>query len=100
MVVCHQSILVRRAIAPEYDLRYRIAADVEWVLLALQRAATIVNTHRVLSEFVEGGASTRRRKTALRERYRIMRRYFGTLPTLWAHIGFMFDTLKPGYRKI
>ena len=100
MVVCHQSILVRRAIAPKYDLRYRYAADIEWVLESLKRAERIVNTHTILSEFIEGGASTVHRRESLRERYDIMRRRFGTLPTLLAHIGFLFDALKPAYRKI
>lgn len=100
MVVCHQSILVRRALAPRYDERWRIAADVEWVLLSLQRAATIVDTRTILSEFTLGGASGRHRTTALGERYRIMRRYFGLLPTWWAHLGFIFDALKPPYRKL
>jgi len=100
MVVCHQSILVRREIAPPYDLKYRYAADVEWVLLALQRARTIVNTQTVLSEFVLGGASTRYRKTSLKERYRIMKQYFGTTATWLAHAGFLFDALKPKFRKI
>jgi glycosyltransferase involved in cell wall biosynthesis len=100
MVVSHQSILVRRSIAPEYNRAWRIAADVEWVLVSLQRARTIVATHTILSEFVEGGASTVHRKTALRERFEIMRRFFGLLPTLWAHAGFVLDALKPPYRKI
>ncbi len=100
MVVCHQSILVRRAIAPKYDLRYRYAADIEWVLESLKRAERTVNPHPILSEFIEGGASTVHRRESLRERYDIMRRRFGTLPTLLAHIGFLFDALKPAYRKI
>ncbi len=100
MVVCHQSILVRRAIAPEYDLKYRYSADVEWVIISLQRAKTIVNTRTILSEFILGGASTTHRKESLQERYKIMKHYFGTIPTLWAHIRFVFDALKPNYRKI
>jgi glycosyltransferase involved in cell wall biosynthesis len=100
MVVCHQSILVRRAIAPRYDRTYRLAADVEWVLVSLRRAATIVNTHTILSEFVEGGASTVHRKTALWERYDIMRRHFGTLRTWLSHAGFVLDALRPSYRRM
>lgn len=100
MVVCHQSILVRRDIAPEYDLKYRYAADVEWVLVSLQRARTIVNTETVLSEFIEGGVSTVHRKDGLKERYRIMSHYFGMVPTIVAHSLFLFDALKPRYRKM
>ena len=100
MVVCHQSVLVRRAVVPEYELKYRYAADIEWVLVSLRRAKTIVNTRTILSEFVLGGVSTAHRRESLRERYEIMCRHFGPLATLWAHAGFLFDTLKPACRKI
>lgn len=100
MVVCHQSILIKREIAPWYDLKYRYAADVEWVLVSLQRAKTIVNTHTILSEFALGGVSTRHRKASLKERYAIMKHYFGTVRTWISHIGFVFDVLKPDYRKM
>ncbi len=98
MVVCHQSVIVRKSVAPSYDVGYRIAADVEWVLLCLRNAEKIVPTGRVLSEFTEGGISTVRRREGLRERYRIMKKYFGLLPTLWAHLRFVLDALSPDYR--
>ena len=100
MVVCHQSILVRREMAPEYNTAYRYAADVEWVLVSLQRAGTIVNTHTVLSEFALGGVSTRHRKESLRERYGIMKTHFGLLATWISHAGFIVDRFKPRFRKI
>ena len=31
LVVCHQSIVVRRSIAPNYNLQYRYSADYDWV---------------------------------------------------------------------
>lgn len=99
MVVCHQSIIVSRAIAPEYNLKYKYAADVEWVLLSLKSAKTIVNTHQILSIFVEGGASTVHRRESLKERYNIMATYFGHAKTILSHIGFVFDIFKPKYRK-
>ncbi len=99
MVVCHQSVIVSREVAPAYDLRYRYAADVAWVLESLKRARTVVNTGRVLSVFEAGGTSTRRRRESLAERFSIMREYFGWWPTIWAHIGFVFDAFRPAYRK-
>ena len=51
MVVCHQSILVSREIAPKYDLNYKTAADIEWVIASLRRADKIVNINRVVSVF-------------------------------------------------
>ena len=99
MVVCHQSILVSREIAPKYDLGYKTAADIEWVIASLRRATRIVNMHRVVSVFELGGESTRNRSLALRERFEIMRRNFGLVLTVAAHIGFVFGALKPRFRK-
>jgi glycosyltransferase involved in cell wall biosynthesis len=99
MVVCHQSILVSREISPKYDLGYKTAADIEWVIASLRRATRIVNMHRVVSVFELGGESTRNRSLALRERFEIMRRNFGLMLTVAEHIGFVFGALKPRFRK-
>lgn len=100
MTVCHQSIIVSRRVAPLYDLHYHYAADIEWVLTSLERSAAIVNTGAILSEFFEGGTSSKKRRESLRERFSIMRRHYGLLPTILSHAGFVFDLFGPKYRKI
>ena len=35
MLVCHQAFIVRRAIAPKYNLRYRFSSDVDWCIRCL-----------------------------------------------------------------
>ncbi|CDN30381.1 Glycosyl transferase group 2 family protein [Mucinivorans hirudinis] len=97
MVVCHQSFIVRREIAPLYNLEYRYAADIEWVIECLERARTIENTHLILSEFAEGGISTANRYASLRERWRIMVAKYGFFRTVTAHIGFVLA--KPFGKK-
>jgi len=100
MVVCHQSIIVRAAIAPPYQLRFRYAADIEWVISCLKLANEIVNTHLILSQFQSGGISTRMRRNSLKERFTIMREHFGLFSTLISHAGFAVDAIiKRGYRK-
>lgn len=100
MVVCHQSFIVRRAIAPRYNLRYRFAADVDWVMECTRRAKTIVNTRFILSKFVEGGISSKQRTKSLKERYRIMLKHFGKSKTIYYHFLIALDIFKPKYRKI
>lgn len=107
MVVCHQSFIVRRAVASLYDTRrYRLAADIDWVIECLKRASSIRDTGLVLSRFTTGGISTRRRRASLRERWTIMRRHYGLAATLFAHAGFAWEMLldkllrRPPYRKI
>lgn len=88
MLVCHQAFIVRREIAPEYDLRYRFSADYDWCIRCMQVARMIVNTHETLIDYLNEGVTTANRKASLRERYRIMCRYYGTLPTFLRHLWF------------
>jgi len=88
MLVCHQSFLVKRTIAEQYDLQYRFAADYDWCIRCLKKADTIFNTRLILSRFMEAGLSAANRKEALKERYRIMCKNYGKLPTQIRHIWF------------
>ena len=88
MLVCHQSFLVKRTIAEQYDLQYRFAADYDWCIRCLKKADTIFNTRLILSRFMEAGLSAVNRKEALKERYRIMCENYGKLPTQIRHIWF------------
>lgn len=100
MTVCHQSVIIKREIAPKYDTSYKFSADYLWVLSCLKQAKTIVNTNRILSIFQEGGATTQNRNKSLKERYAIMKEHFGTRQTLLHHLKFVFEMIKPKYRKV
>lgn len=95
MVVCHQSILVRRALAPEYNLDYRLSADFEWVIRVARRSSSIHNTELILSRFLEGGLTDHNIKAGLKERFKIMRRYYGLVPTILRH--FLFGVRLTNY---
>lgn len=86
LVVCHQSVLVRRSIAPQYDLGYKLTADYDWMCRVLDVSRKNVYIDAYLSKFQTAGLSTKRRKQSLKERFVIMKRHFGLLPTLWSHI--------------
>lgn len=88
MVVCHQSILVKRELAPDYNLEYRFSADIDWAIRASKKAALIHNSHLVLSRFLEGGMTDHNIKAGLKERFRIMTRYYGRIPTILRHFLF------------
>ena len=98
MLVSHQSIIVSKKAAPVYNTRYRFSADFEWCLLALKNADRVINTHQILSRFLDGGITKQNIAAGLRERFSIMSRYFGFIPTLFRHfiIGsrFLFYVLK------
>jgi len=102
MLVCHQSFLVKRTLAPNYDLQYRLAADIDWCIRCLKNAKSVLNTHLVLSDFLTDGLSSQKRKASLKERFKIMSCYYGLLPTALRHIWFAlrFFTAKLLGRQI
>lgn len=90
MVVCHQSILVKRAGAPLYNLDYRLSADIDWAIRAAKEATQIHNSNLVLSRFLEGGLTDHNIKAGLKERFKIMRHFYGLIPTILRHFVFGF----------
>ncbi len=90
MVVCHQSMLVRKDIAPEYNLEYRISSDVDWAIRSARLADDLHYTRMVLVKFMEGGLSRQNLRTGLKERFWILSGYYGFLPTLFRHAFFGF----------
>ena len=85
MLVCHQSFIAKREKAPLFDLNYRLVADYDWCIQCLKRADSIHNSRRVLSDFLEQGMSSVHRKDSLKERYTVMCKYYGKIPTLLLH---------------
>lgn len=88
MLVCHQSFITKRTIAPLYDLKYRYSADFEWCIRCMKNARKICNTRITLSNFLDGGVSTTQRKASLKERYDIMCQYYGVVSTSLLHLWF------------
>ena len=88
MLVCHQAFFVKRSIAPEYDLQYRFSADFDWCIRCMKVADAIVNSQLRLVYYLYEGATTANRKASLKERYRIMCKYYGTYPTQIRHLWF------------
>lgn len=99
MIVCHQAMLMRRSICVEYDYEnYRIAADLDWTIRCLQRSETgkLRDAGLYLCSFLAGGLSAKHRKEGLKDRFRILRKHFGLLPTLWEHFLIALQALRRG----
>jgi glycosyltransferase involved in cell wall biosynthesis len=94
MVVSHQSILVKRTLASEYDLKYTCSADIDWVISSLKRGKKIINTQTILSRYLIGGFSAKNLKKSLLERFAIYMKHYGILKTLAAHIGIVANVFK------
>ena len=98
MVVCHQSIIIRKSIIEKYDTNYKYSADYKWVLNALRKSKSTRNTNEIISVFSEGGATSVHRKKSLKERYHIMKENFGLFQVILSHIRFAFALFGPQYR--
>lgn len=94
MLVCHQAFVARRDIAEPYDLRYRFSADYEWCLRCLRKAKSCAYTGTTLIDYLADGLTDKNHKASLRERFDIMCQYYGTVPTLFRHIGFFVRNLR------
>lgn len=93
LMVCHQSILVKKTIADNYNLQLKVAADYLWVLSALEKAHNIVNTRQILSRYLENGFSANNQFLANRERMKVMIEHYGLWSTLVSHVKITFRYL-------
>lgn len=86
MVLCHQSFIAKREICPKYNLYYRQAADIDWILQILWKNPSNVNAGMVIAAFETGGSSSQNEKRALKERYAVLSKFYGRIPNFIAHI--------------
>lgn len=95
MLVCHQAFVARTdlARATPYDLRYRLSADFDWCVRLMKQAEALrlpmVNLHDVVADYLSEGMTTRHHEASLKERFCIMARHYGLLPTLLRHVWFV-----------
>lgn len=98
MLVCHQAMVVLAKIAPRYDLSYRFSADYDWVIRTIQSSRRNLFVDKVIIDYLNEGTTTRNHRASLMERYRIMCRYYGTLPTIARHFGFAVRALRRKFK--
>lgn len=96
MLVCHQAFFVRHTLLEPYNLDYRFSADFDWCIRMMKKARTLHNTHLTLIDYLEEGMTTRNHKASLKERFRIMVKYYGWLSTAAYHAWFVLRlVIKP-----
>ncbi|MCC8115444.1 MAG: glycosyltransferase [Bacteroidales bacterium] len=93
MVVCHQAFAVLRQIARYYNLKYRYSSDYEWCIMCLQHSRSNIYLPEVVIDYLDQGVTTRNHRKSLQERFKIMCTYYGVVPTVMRHIGFLFRYL-------
>ncbi|MBR6691656.1 MAG: glycosyltransferase [Bacteroidaceae bacterium] len=93
MLVCHQAFYARRDIVPMYDLKYRFSADVDWCIKVMKRSSKLVKVDAVVVDYLQNGLSLKHHRASLIERFRIMSRHYGLLPTVARHLWFVLRAL-------
>ena len=89
MLVCHQAFYARREIAPMYDLKYRLSADVDWCIKVMKHAKKMVNVNATVVDYLQNGISLQYHRKSLMERFDIMSKHYGLLPTIARHVWFV-----------
>lgn len=93
MVVCHQSFIVKKSIVLLYDLQFRYAADIDWVIVCLKNAKIVVNTNLIISKFLLGGFSKKNQFASWADRFKVMQKHFGFFNTFINHVLIIFRAI-------
>jgi glycosyltransferase involved in cell wall biosynthesis len=94
MSISHQAIYVKITLANPFDRRYKLSADIDWILRAASKAKKIVNVNQYVAKYLVGGMSKSKHRQSLVERFDIMRRYYGLFPTLANHFVIAYNLGK------
>ncbi len=99
MKISHQAFIVRLEIAPTYDAG-NLSADIDWEIVCLKRSTKTEYLPFVLCRYLVGGLSSQQRRRSLVDRFKVLRKHFGLLPTLANHLriswrGARFAARKP-----
>ncbi len=94
LVVCHQSFLVRRAVAPHYNLRHPHSGDIDWIIACMKKSEHVINTGKILSKYLIGGHSKQFHLRSLCDRYKVLQKNFGIIPNFIHHIAITIRALK------
>ncbi|HQS06596.1 MAG TPA: glycosyltransferase family 2 protein [Daejeonella sp.] len=85
MCISHQAIYIRRSLTEPYDPKYKLSADIDWIIKAAKKAGKIVNTRRYVAKYLVGGMSKKKHRQSLIERFHIFSKHYGLIPNVFNH---------------
>ncbi|MDE6578796.1 MAG: glycosyltransferase [Muribaculaceae bacterium] len=96
MLVCHQAFMVKKELAPEYNIDYRFSADFDWCIRCLKKSkpGKCLNLHTVAIDYLNDGLTDKNKIASLKERFDIMRKHYGLVTTVGNHFSFISRALK------
>lgn len=101
MLICHQAFMVRKDLAPQYDLKYRFSADYDWTVRCISNANPdrCTNLNIIGIDYLREGMTDKNKLKSLLERYKIMTEHYGKIPTLLNHIRFLMRATRRRLQK-
>jgi len=108
MVINHQSMIVSKDIAPEFNLKYKYVADIDWCIRLMKKNPTVAFLNTTITLYLYGGFSHRKRLQSLIERAIIMVKHSSFLHALKIHLEILMEykrmryagTLTPWHTRI
>jgi glycosyltransferase involved in cell wall biosynthesis len=85
MSVSHQAIYIKKSLTEPYDPKYKLSADIDWIIRAAKKAKKIVKVDGYVAKYMVGGMSKAKHRQSLAERFDIMKRHYGLVPTVLNH---------------
>lgn len=85
MIICHQSFIVKKELAPFYLLN-NLSADIDWQIKCLKKSKVILKYDGILSKYLEGGASHQRLFRSWKDRFKVLQSHFGFIPNIINHL--------------
>lgn len=92
MLVCHQAFIARKSIVPFY-MEDNLSADVDWEIACLKRAKGVKYLDFVVAKYLIGGISNKQLKRSLLDRYEVLKKHFGLMGAISAHVQILFRGL-------
>ena len=88
MLICHQAFMVKKEIAPKYNLQYRFSADYDWTIRCIRNTEPekCINLHTVGINYLSDGMTDKNKIKSLKERYHVMAYHYGTAAAMKRHI--------------
>lgn len=93
MSVSHQSFIAKKTLCKPYNLDYKLAADIDWIISILRKSKKVTNVDFYISKFLEGGITSDQRSTAWKERFSVLVKHYGLIATCLNHIYIAFRYL-------
>lgn len=96
MLICHQAFMVKKKLAPQYNLQYRFSADYDWTVKCIKAGNQdkFINLDCVTIDYLSNGLTDKNKRASLIERFKIMSSNYGFMLTTFNHLNFILRALK------